>query len=508
MSDENNEDFINQEEYDALSEEERLDFVIAEKVTASDYEKEYQKRYYTPATGTRGEKKQKVAAAKRLARRGRQSLLHDPYTIGAGPKGKLPEEFITQEEYDDLSVEEQQEYELVSEVLDGTMKKIGYAFKGRMDAQKASKAGDKERVERRKRGKDLLVRSIERDKQRYAKQRNEEYDLDESVASDTLKPASRSVDDPKSKIEVMQRTLGAMNSMNKGDLTKWYTQAMALIGKEASSLPAGANSDANQSSVDMKTGKGPKTRDPMPKLSVREDVEEMFDGEELSEEFRDKATTLFEAAVNARLTVEVAKLEEEFEARLDEELEAIAEEAVNNLDTYLGYVVERWMEENRVAIESTLRSEITEEFIDGLKNLFTEHYIDVPSDKVDVVESLTVKVQELEEQLHEAISVNRELSEAVLEAERQEVFEELSESLTLAQSEKFAALAEGIEFDGDLDVYRTKLSVVKEKYFAPKTHSSNIEEETFEGETLTESTVSVDPSVNRYVQAISRTVKK
>lgn len=336
----------------------------------------------------------------------------------------------------------------------------------------------------------------------------EEYDLDESVASDTLKPASRSVDDPKSKIEVMQRTLGAMNSMNKGDLTKWYTQAMALIGKEASSLPAGANADANQSSVDMKTGKGPKTRDAMPKLSVREDVEEMFDGEELSEEFRDKATTLFEAAVNARLTVEVAKLEEEFEARLDEELEAIAEEAVNNLDTYLGYVVERWMEENRVAIESTLRSEITEEFIDGLKNLFTEHYIDVPSDKVDVVESLTVKVQELEEQLHEAISVNRELSEAVLDAERQEVFEELSESLTLAQSEKFAALAEGIEFDGDLDVYRTKLSVVKEKYFTPKTHSSNIEEETFEGETLTESTVSVDPSVNRYVQAISRTIKK
>lgn len=332
--------------------------------------------------------------------------------------------------------------------------------------------------------------------------------LDESVASDTLKPASRSVDDPKSKIEVMQRTLGAMNSMNKGDLTKWYTQAMALIGKEASSLPAGANADANQSSVDMKTGKGPKTRDAMPKLSVREDVEEMFDGEELSEEFRDKATTLFEAAVNARLTVEVAKLEEEFEARLDEELEAIAEEAVNNLDTYLGYVVERWMEENRVAIESTLRSEITEEFIDGLKNLFTEHYIDVPSDKVDVVESLTVKVQELEEQLHEAISVNRELSEAVLDAERQEVFEELSESLTLAQSEKFAALAEGIEFDGDLDVYRTKLSVVKEKYFTPKTHSSNIEEETFEGETLTESTVSVDPSVNRYVQAISRTIKK
>jgi len=333
--------------------------------------------------------------------------------------------------------------------------------------------------------------------------------LDEaSIAADTLKPGSRTEADPKSKIEFMQRTLGAMNGMKKEDLSKWYEQAMALIGKEASSLPSGANSDANQSSVDMKTGKGPKTRDAMPKLSVREDVEEMFDGEDLSEEFRDKATTLFEAAVNAKLTVEIAKLEEEYEARLDEELTSIVEETEKNLDTYLNYVVERWMDENRVAIESTLRSEITEEFIGGLKNLFAEHYIDVPEEKIDVVESLTAKVEELEEQLHEAISVNRELTEAVIESERHEVFEELSEGLTMAQSEKFAALAEGIEFDGDLDVYKTKLSVVKEKYFAQKTHSSNIEEETFEGEAITESTVTVDPTVNRYVQAISRTIKK
>ncbi len=338
---------------------------------------------------------------------------------------------------------------------------------------------------------------------------DEEVELDEaSIAAATLKPGSRTEADPKSKIEFMQRTLGAMSGMKKEDLSKWYEQAMALIGKEASSLPAGANADANQSSVDMKTGKGPKTRDAMPKLSVKEDVEEMFDGEDLSEEFRDRATTLFEAAVNARLTVEVAKLEEEYEARLDEELGSIVEETEKNLDTYLNYVVERWMDENRVAIESTLRSEITEEFIGGLKNLFAEHYIDVPADKIDVVESLTAKVEELEEQLHEAISVNRELTEAVVESSRQEVFEELSEDLTLAQAEKFAALAEGLEFDGDLDVYRTKLSVVKEKYFAQKTHSSNIEEETFEGEALTESTVSVDPTVNRYVQAISRTIKK
>ena len=367
--------------------------------------------------------------------------------------------------------------------------------------------GDKDAVDYGNKTLRKRIKGIDMASNKLAK---EDYELEEAASSgaETLKPNSKPAADPKSKIEFMQRTLGAMNGMKKEDLSKWYEQAMALIGKEASSLPSGASSDANQSSVDMKTGKGPKTRDAMPKLSVREDVEEMFDGEELSEEFRDKATTLFEAAVNAKLTVEIAKLEEEYEARLDEELTSIVEETEKNLDTYLNYVVERWMDENRVAIESTLRSEITEEFIGGLKNLFAEHYIDVPEEKIDVVESLTAKVEELEEQLHEAISVNRELTEAVIESERHEVFEELSEGLTMAQSEKFAALAEGIEFDGDLDVYRTKLSVVKEKYFAQKTHSSNIEEETFEGETLTESTVTVDPTVNRYVQAISRTIKK
>lgn len=340
---------------------------------------------------------------------------------------------------------------------------------------------------------------------------------EESLAASSLKPGSKSVSDPKSKIEAITSVIGAMHSMRKDDLTKWYTQAMALIGHEADKLPAGANVGSNQSSIDMKGGKGPKTRDAMPKLdhkgnplaSMKEDVEDMFVGEELSEEFKDKASTLFEAAVHARALVEVARLEEEYETRLEEEVASIVETVEKNLDTYLDYVVEKWMEDNQVAIESSLRNEIMEEFIDGLKGLFAEHYISVPEEKIDVVESLAAKVEELEEALDESINENAELKSVISEAERASIVDELAEDLTMTQSEKFAALAEGVSFEGDLDSYRAKLEVVK-TYFTRKSEApaqTNIEEETFEGE-IESTTINVDPSVNRYVQAISRTTKR
>lgn len=346
------------------------------------------------------------------------------------------------------------------------------------------------------------------------KQENKTVDekaIDESVASETLKPNSRSAgSDPKSKIEAITAVIGAMHSMRKDDLTKWYTQAMALIGKEADSLPSGANADSNASSIDAKTGKGPKTRDAMPKISVKEDVEEMFAGQDLSEEFKDKASTLFEAAVTAKVTMHLAKLDEEYEAKLEEEVTEIAEALEKKLDTYLDYVVENWMKENEVAIESSLRNEIMEEFIDGLKGLFAENYINIPEEKIDVVEELASKVDELETMLDESITENAKLKGLVSESRRINVLEEMSEDLNMVQTEKFAALAEGIDFDGDVDSYKRKLSYVKETYFLKKsTPTTNIEEETFEGETtINESVKSSDPDINRLAQAISRTIKK
>jgi hypothetical protein len=258
----------------------------------------------------------------------------------------------------------------------------------------------------------------------------------------------------------------------------------------------------------MKTGKGPKIRDAMPKLSVKEDVEEMFEGQDLSEEFKENASTIFEAAVTARAALEIARLDEEYETRLEESVTEIVEELQTGLDSYLSYVAEKWMNENQVAIESALRNEIMEEFIDGLKGLFVEHYIDIPEEKVSVVESLAAKVEALESALDEQITENAELKTMVLESNKQEILDELAEGLTMSQAEKFFALSEGVHFDGDLDVYAKKLSVVKENYFTKKSATvMNLEEETFEAGETTNSG-SVDPSVNRYVQAISRTVKK
>jgi hypothetical protein len=351
------------------------------------------------------------------------------------------------------------------------------------------------------------------------KMMDEEIDEDleeETLAASSLHPAARSISDPKalskSKIGMMQHMMGVMNGMSKGDLTDWFHKTISQFGPNKT-YGVGDNSGKNQSSIDMHpsdavSAKGPKTKNPMPKLNVKEDVDAMFEGQELSEEFKDNVATLFEAAVNARIIAETAALEEAYAETLEEEISEFKEQITSKIDTYLDYVVEEWMKENQVAIESTLRNEIMEEFIEGLKNLFAEHYIDVPQEKIEVIESLADKVEELETKLDETISENVELRSALTESFANDIFEELSADLALTQQEKFKALAEGIEFDGDLDVYTKKLKIIKENYFKQDRTSnvSNIIEESFEGEV--EHNVNVDPSVNRYVQALTRTVKK
>ncbi len=348
---------------------------------------------------------------------------------------------------------------------------------------------------------------------------------EDSVAMATLHPGSRAVkDDPKSKIEYIQHTIGAMHAMRKTDLEKWFHDAMNLVGKEVASLPGAANEKGNKASLNMKAsgavGKGGAApNDPMVHLydknnplakilSVKEDVQEMFEGQDLSEEFKEKATTIFEAAVTARALMEVARIEEEYQTRIEEEVQQIAETLEKQVDSYLDYVVEKWMEDNQVAIESTLRNEIMEEFIDGLKGLFTEHYIDVPEEKISVIEQLAAKVEQLENKLDESINENVSLKKVVVEVEKNEAFAEMAEGLTLTQSEKFEALAEGVDFDGNVDAYKRKLSYIKETYFANtvKKSVSNIEEETFEGEES--QTIATNPEVAAFVKAISRTAKK
>lgn len=321
-----------------------------------------------------------------------------------------------------------------------------------------------------------------------------------TMAADSLKPASKSVSDPKSKVEYLTAIVGHLAGAKKDDLVKWFDAVQSQYGPNKD-WGVGDHAEANKASVAMKGGK---------KISVKEDVEEMFAGEDLSEEFKEKASTLFEAAVAARTSIEVARLEEEFEEQLETAVAEINEDLSSKLDNYLDYVVENWIEQNEVAIESTLRNELMEEFLDGLKDLFAQHYMNMPQEKVEVVEALATKVEELEARLNETISENYEMKQILVDVEKENIFESMIEDLALSQQEKFRALAEGIDFDGDLDAYAKKLSIVKENYFTGEKRApsmTNIVEETFEGEVGTE-TVSVDPAVNRYVQAISRTIKK
>ena len=208
-------------------------------------------------------------------------------------------------------------------------------------------------------------------------------------------------------------------------------------------------------------------------VDMSEHVDALLAGEELSEEFRAKATAIFEAAVKQKVAEEIAVLEEAFAATLEEEVGRIEEELSTNVDDYLNYVVEQWTAENEVAIEASLRSELTEEFISGLRNLFVEHYIDIPEEAVSVVEEMGNKVAELEEKLNEEIERSVALSKMLNESKSNEILLNACDGLTDTQAEKLKSLAEGIEY-ADVNEYAQKVSILKENYFSTSVKSDNV----------------------------------
>jgi hypothetical protein len=199
-------------------------------------------------------------------------------------------------------------------------------------------------------------------------------------------------------------------------------------------------------------------------VDMAEHVEALFHGEDLSEEFKAKALTIFEAAVKQKVEEEIAVMEQAFAETLEEEINSIQEELSSNVDDYLNYVVEQWVAENEIAIESGLRTELTEDFISGLRQLFAENYIDIPDDKVSVVEALGDKVEELESKLNEEIERNVALNKMLSESKKVEVINDLTEGLTSTQAEKLKSLSEGIEFT-DADEFAQKVMTIRENYF-------------------------------------------
>jgi len=242
------------------------------------------------------------------------------------------------------------------------------------------------------------------------------------------------------------------------------------------------------------------------KKKMKEDIDALFaDDSTISEDFKSKVSTIFEARVNDR----VSQIQEEIEAKyadmLEEAVSSVRNDLTEKVDDYLSYVVEQWMEDNEIAIESGLRTELTDDFIAGLRNLFAEHYIDVPAEKVDLVDELAGKVEELEGKLNEEIERGVSFAKALVESRKNEVAREVCEGLTATQVEKIKSLAESVEFSTE-DEYKTKLETIRENYFpsgVKKADESQLNETVEDAEG--EKKVINDPFVAAVSNAISKT---
>ena len=233
-------------------------------------------------------------------------------------------------------------------------------------------------------------------------------------------------------------------------------------------------------------------------------MDAMFDGEDLTEDFRNKAATIFEAAINERVESIRTELEEEYSNRLVGEIEENKKALTEQLDSYLSYVVQEWMEENRLAIEKGIRTEVAEGFMEGLRNLFQEHDIMVPESKVDIADQLAETADGLKARLDEEMRKNIELTEQVKDFRRHQILDEMSDDLTLSQRERFRTLAEGVTVDGDEDDIRRKFGVIRESYFNGGGRRTVLTEQT--AATLTEG-IDEEPFSEQPQQNISESMR-
>ena len=241
-------------------------------------------------------------------------------------------------------------------------------------------------------------------------------------------------------------------------------------------------------------------------FDIEEDVNALLSGEELSEEFQEKARTIFEAAIRSKVAEIKEDLQEAYEQSLVEELVAIKEELTDRVDAYLEYVADEWVSENALAIEAGLKTEMTESFLQGMKGLFEDHYVTIPEDRYDVLNTMVEKLDEMEGKLNEQIQRNVALNQRLAESVADVIFSEVCEGLALSQKDKLASLAENVEFDGE-DNYREKLVTLRESYFP-----SNAGTQRNHSENLSESTESVHQPVSglmeSYLQTLNRVSKK
>jgi hypothetical protein len=336
----------------------------------------------------------------------------------------------------------------------------------------------------------------------------------EDLGAAVVKPTDSNPDATKKISQVSgqapQKNQGAADAMPK---LKEEEEKETKDGKKYSEVKEGEMPKAALDALKKSQDKKEMSHEDEKKKDVKEESEDTIDisadvaaltkDENLSEDFKAKAATIFEAAVKSKITEAKEKMEETYAAKLNEEVEASKAELVEKVDSYLNYVVEEWMAENKLAIERGIKGEIAEDFINGLKKLFEDHYIDVPDEKYNVLEDQASKIEDLEKKLNEQIEKNVELNKHNGELKRQDIIDEASEDLTDTAKEKFSKLVEEVEYSNESD-FRTKVATIKDSYFGKKTESSNDVDNVAVGEGLTEQ-VDLSNAMAAYTAAISKT---
>jgi hypothetical protein len=246
---------------------------------------------------------------------------------------------------------------------------------------------------------------------------------------------------------------------------------------------------------------------PEAEYNVEEDVEALLAGEELSEDFQEKARTIFETAIKAKVATVQEELKAQYEATLEEEVSVIKEELTTRVDAYLEYVAEEWMTENQLAIEQGLKAEMTESFLTGMKSLFEEHYVQIPEEKYDVTAAMVEKLDEMEDKLNEQINKNIALNQRLAESVADVIFSDVCEGLALSQKEKLASLAENVEFDSE-DTYREKLVTLRNSYFPENAGAQRDESENISESSDVSTQQPVSGLMESYLDALTRVSKK
>ena len=317
--------------------------------------------------------------------------------------------------------------------------------------------------------------------------------MDKLAAGDEIDHDGEVIAEKKlTKAEMSETISKGLGKMNKTQLEKLYA--------------AMHNNDDEEEENDMDEVKKEAIENRVKEIDVAEHVEALVNGEgDLSEEFKRKAATVFEAAVKSKIRTEIGRLEDEYEEKLKGNVQTATDEMTNKVDTYLNYVTEEWMKENELAVERGLKGEIAEDFISGLKQLFEDHYIDIPDEKYDVLEAQSEKISELEGKLSETIEKSVSLKDNNAKLVREQVISEVSDDLADTEIEKFKSLIDDVDYSEE-ESFREKLNTLKESYF-PKTSTAETTETVNDVETGTAQDIDLTPSMDAYMSAIGRTVK-